>query len=259
MKRHRCTSIVAAGVLSAGVLLGMVGAAGAAVPAKTTACKALGKAQVEAYTSLTASSDGKEPAFGGETACKWLLNDGEQTVRVWVDQTKGASGKFNENKNATTDEVAVPELGSKAFYSGSGNTVNYLKGKTLVQVQYLASERTPEEQQAGAVARSRRPRCRAPDPARSQRVRRRRGAARRHGRGRCRSPPDRCSARTGKRSVSTYASTSRRTASRSTAGRLLACSISCAAATGWRTTGRARRPACCCQVAITAAPTHLQG
>ena len=153
MKRHRCTSIVAAGVLSAGALLGMVGAAGAAVPAKkTTACKALGKAQVEAYTSLTASSDGKEPAFGGETACKWILNDGEQTVRVWVDQTKGASGKFNENKNATTDEVAVPELGAKAFFSGSGNTVNYLKGKTLVQVQYLASERTPEEQQAGAVA-----------------------------------------------------------------------------------------------------------
>ena len=38
------------------------------------------------------------------------------------------------------------------FYSVSGNTVQYLKGKTLVQVQYLASERTPEEQQAGAVA-----------------------------------------------------------------------------------------------------------
>ncbi len=30
--------------------------------------------------------------------------------------------------------------------------MQYLKGKTLVQVQYLASERTPEEQQAGAVA-----------------------------------------------------------------------------------------------------------
>jgi hypothetical protein len=152
VKRHWCTSMVAAGSLSAVALLGTVGTAGAAVPAKTTACKALGKAQVEAYTSLKASADGKEPAFGGETACKWLLNDGEQTVRVWVDQTKGVSGKYNENKNAATDEVAVPELGAKAFYSPSGNTVQYLKGKTLVQVQYLASERTPEEQQAGAIA-----------------------------------------------------------------------------------------------------------
>ncbi|MET0921077.1 MAG: hypothetical protein ABWY77_07750, partial [Acidimicrobiia bacterium] len=141
MKRHQCTSIVATGLLSAGALLGMIGAAGAAVPAKTTACKALGKAQVEKYTSLTASSDGAEPAFGGETACKWSLNDSEQTVRVWLNQTKGMSGKYNELKNATTDEVPVAELGSKAFYSGSGNTVTYLKGKTLVQVQYLASER----------------------------------------------------------------------------------------------------------------------